>query len=176
MDATIRLLERRALEDPTDDAVAGHLVRALARAGKSREARRVARSHFAARRVDTETIATVLEVGGELIEGRDRPETPRANVGYVVGRAGARAQGFAEIVPTIAFASIPGAGGRENALALRDLFGVEDLFVQRADRLLLVAPPTDEAEGGDGRRRQHDAAERERRGVAVDVPGLERRR
>jgi hypothetical protein len=138
MDATIRLLERRALEDPTDDAVAGHLVRALARAGKSREARRVARSRFAAGRVDAETIATVLEVGGELIEGRDRPETPRANVGYVVGRAGARAQGFAEIVPTIAFASIPGAGARENALALRDLFGVQDLFVQRADDEAIV--------------------------------------
>ncbi len=133
MDATIRTLERRVAADPEDDGAASRLARELARVGRSVDARAVARSRFAARRMDAESASLVLELAPDAIDAPSDQGFARTNAEYRVERAGSRPQGLVEIVPTVGFAGLPGAGARENALVLRDLLGAQDLLISQAD-------------------------------------------
>jgi len=120
MDTLMRELERRAAADPADGAAFASLARALARAGRTDEARAAVRTRFTAGEVDADTLALALELGQDAVSGRSAPRPrelrlrPRRRPPLLPGRArraGARDR-------------LRGHdGARETVLALRDLLG-----------------------------------------------------
>ncbi len=123
-DTSLRDLERRAAADPADGAAVAALARALLRTGRVEDAKRAVRTRIAAAEIDADTLALALEVGEDAIHG-SLPQSPRPNMGYVLGPARRSHDGLAELAPQIAFAGVAGAGAVDAVLALRDLVGAK---------------------------------------------------